>query len=313
MRKPPIEANNFELKLALITMVQQHQFICHPFEDPNEHLGRFMRMANTVKLNGVRPYVIKLELFPFSLRDVAATWFDSLLVGSVNTWEELVEAFMRRFFLPALIDERRGEIIVFKQGEDESLYTAWERFKRLLKRCLMHGIDLTTRVDIFYHAMNYTSKGIIDASCCGGFKRRSAEVARQVIEDLAKCNYKTPSESSKSSSRMRGNGLIGLDRTTAIEAKLDAVMNKLSRNERRMHTAHEVGVVREGMRNIAEGYEKEEPYQVEEAPYLNANKSYTFKPNPNLPKHYSPVLRNHESFSYSGKAQQGAIYEQNHH
>ena len=91
----------------------------------------------------------------------------------------------------------------------------------------MHGIDLTTQMNIFYHAMNYTSKGIINASCCGGFKRRSAEEARQVIEDLAKCNYKPPSESSRSCSKMRGNGLIGLDRTTAIEAKLDAVMNKL--------------------------------------------------------------------------------------
>ena len=55
VRQPPIEANNFELKPALITMVQQHQFTSHPFEDPNEHLGSFMRMANTVKLNGVRP------------------------------------------------------------------------------------------------------------------------------------------------------------------------------------------------------------------------------------------------------------------
>ena len=83
-----------------------------------------MRMANTIKLNGVRPEGIKLQLFPFSLRDVVATWFDSLPVGSVNTWEELVEANMSRFFPPALTAERRGEIIIFKQGEDESLYTA---------------------------------------------------------------------------------------------------------------------------------------------------------------------------------------------
>ena len=101
----------------------------------------------------------------------------------------------------------------------------------------------------FYHAMNYTSMGIIDASCCKGFKRRSAEEVRQVIDDLAKCNYKTSSKSSGSSSRMRGNGLIGLDRTTDIKSKLDAVMNKLSSNERRMHTAHEVGAMREGRRN----------------------------------------------------------------
>ena len=67
VRQPAIEANNFELKPTLITMVQQHHFIGHPSEDPNEHMGRFMRMANTVKLNGVRPEVIKLQLFPFSL------------------------------------------------------------------------------------------------------------------------------------------------------------------------------------------------------------------------------------------------------
>ena len=60
VRQPVIEANNFELKAALITMVQQHQFTGHPSEDPNEHMGRFMRMVNTVKLNGVRPQVIRL-------------------------------------------------------------------------------------------------------------------------------------------------------------------------------------------------------------------------------------------------------------
>ena len=84
MRQSAIEANNFELKLALVTMVQQHQFTGHPFEDPNEHMGRFMRMTNTVMLNGVKPEVIRLQLFPFSLRDVVATWFESLLVGSVT-------------------------------------------------------------------------------------------------------------------------------------------------------------------------------------------------------------------------------------
>ena len=99
VRQPSIEANNFELKPALITMVQHHQFTSHPSEDPNEHLRRFMRMENTVNLNGVRLDVIKLQLFPFSLRDMAATWFDSLSVGSVNTWEELVEAYIVDFSL----------------------------------------------------------------------------------------------------------------------------------------------------------------------------------------------------------------------
>ena len=111
----------------------------------------------------------------------------------------------------------------------------------------MHGIDLTTQMDIFYHAMNYASKGIIDASFFVDFKRRSEDEAMQLIENLTKCNYKASFEA-LGGSRLRGSGLIELNRMTAIEAKLDAVMNKLGSNERRMHTALEVGTVDEGER-----------------------------------------------------------------
>ena len=46
--------------------------------------------------------------------------------------------------------------------EDESLYNAWERFKQLIRRCPMHGIEQMTQMDIFYDAMNYSSKGIVN-------------------------------------------------------------------------------------------------------------------------------------------------------
>ena len=123
-RTLPIEAKNFELKLALITMVQQNEFTGHPSENPNEHLGRFLRMANTVKMNGVNPDVIKLQLFPFSLRDIAASWFKSLPYGLARNWEELVEGYLSRFFPHALTFERIEETNAFKQREDESLYNA---------------------------------------------------------------------------------------------------------------------------------------------------------------------------------------------
>ena len=92
---------------------------------------------------------------------------------------------------------------------------------------------------------------------------------------------------------------------TAIKAKLDAVMNKLGNNERIMHTAHEVGAVEERIRRSTEGIVEEEPYQVEETKYINERRSYHFKPNPDLPTHYTLALRNHENFSYGGGAQQG--------
>ena len=310
IKQPAIDANNFELKPTLITMVQQNQFTNHPTEDPNEHLGRFLRMANTVKLNGVRPEVIKLHPFPFSLRDIVATWYESLPYGSVDTWEELVEAYLGRFFPPALTSERRREIIVFQQGEDESLYVAWERFKRLLRRCPMHGIDLKTQMDIVYHALNDISKGIIDASCCGAFKRKSAEEAKELIEDLAKCNMKTPSEFSRGNNR--GKGIMELSKMTAMEAKLDAIMHMMDKQERKTYTAHEIGAVeREILKGSAERAAEEQFYDAEEVKYLGEQRNYHFKPNTNLPAHYHPALRNHENFSYGGGASQGPRHGQN--
>ena len=59
--------------------------------------------------------------------------------------------------------------------------------------------------------MNYTSKGIIDAACYGAFKRKSVEEAKHLIEDLTKCNYKASSETSGSSSRLKGHARAELD------------------------------------------------------------------------------------------------------
>ena len=70
-------------------------------------MGRFLRMANIVKLNGVSLEVIKIQLFPFSLRDIAATWFESLPYGSVNTWEELVDILVDFFPHPSQQKEER--------------------------------------------------------------------------------------------------------------------------------------------------------------------------------------------------------------
>ena len=159
--------------------------------------------------------------------------------------------------------------------------------------------------------MNYTSKGIIDAACCGAFKRRSTDEAKQLIDDLAKFNYKAPSETSGSSSRLKGSGMLELNRMTTIQAKLDALMSKIGNQERRMHSANEVGTIDENEKSVEEGLAHEGPYQVKETQYLNATKSYNFKPNLNLPTHYTPALTNHENFSYGGGAQQGHRPRQN--
>jgi len=75
---PNIEANNFELNPALISMVQQSQFGGTPFGDPKLHLLVFLEVCDTLKLNGVPTNAIRLRLFLFSLRDKARAWLHSL-------------------------------------------------------------------------------------------------------------------------------------------------------------------------------------------------------------------------------------------
>ena len=99
---------------------------------------------------------------------------------------------------------------------------------------------------------------------------------------------------------------------TALEAKLDAIMHRMDKQEKRLHSAHEIGAVeRYGIRRSYEGLTEEDPYHVEEAKYMSKQRSYHFKPNPNLPTHYNPTLSNHENFSYGGGASQSPRHGQN--
>ena len=128
IKPPAVNANDFELKPSLITMVQQNQFTGHPTENPSEHLGRFLRIANSVILNGVKPEVIQLQLFPFSLRDMAITWFNSLPQESVNTWEELMRAYFNKFLIPSLQSKQGKEIINSNHEGDKDRHIAWRDF-----------------------------------------------------------------------------------------------------------------------------------------------------------------------------------------
>ena len=49
----PINTNNFELKSALINIMQQNQYGGLPHEDPNVHLATYLEIVDTMKMNGV--------------------------------------------------------------------------------------------------------------------------------------------------------------------------------------------------------------------------------------------------------------------
>ena len=115
--------------------------------------------------------------------------------------------------------------------------------------------------------MNYISKGIIDVAYCGAFKRRNVEEANQLIEGLSKSNYKAPSEASRSNRRLRGGGVIELNKMSAIGEKLDALMNIMNTQYKRGSSSNDVEILEGARQNGAAdlGIAHECHYKVEEA------------------------------------------------
>ncbi|GKC23213.1 putative ribonuclease H-like domain-containing protein [Tanacetum coccineum] len=73
-----------------------------------------------------------------------------LPAGSISTWDLLEKAFIMKFCLPLKTAKKLEEIRNFKQGVDETLYQAWERYNDLLFRCPQHDLNNHQKVQIFY-------------------------------------------------------------------------------------------------------------------------------------------------------------------
>lgn len=80
-----INANSFELKLGLISMIQQDQYGGRGLEDPNAHIMAFVEICGTIKMNVVPTEANKVKLFTFSLRDKAKAWYLSLDKSTIHT------------------------------------------------------------------------------------------------------------------------------------------------------------------------------------------------------------------------------------
>jgi hypothetical protein len=67
----------FELKSALINMVQASQFCGKAHEDANKHLQNFLEICSTFTIKDVPSDEVLLRLFPFSLLGRVKQWFYS--------------------------------------------------------------------------------------------------------------------------------------------------------------------------------------------------------------------------------------------
>ncbi|GJW44040.1 zinc finger, CCHC-type containing protein [Tanacetum coccineum] len=111
------------------------------FEDPNQHLKDFLKLVDSLDLDGANRDRTRLRLFQISLLDQASNWLERIPAGSISTWEDLTTHFLAQFFPPGRITKLRKDILMFQQHQGKSLSKEWNCLKDLLQKVPHHGID----------------------------------------------------------------------------------------------------------------------------------------------------------------------------
>ncbi|GKB41637.1 zinc finger, CCHC-type containing protein, partial [Tanacetum coccineum] len=152
------EGNNVvPLRFDTIRLVQNGcSFHRLRFEDPNQHLKDFLKLVDSLDLD-----------------------------GSISTWEDLTTRFLAQFFPPVRTTKLCNDILIFQQHHGESLSEAWTRFNDLLQKVPHHGIDLWLQVQIFYDHVNPVTRRTIDQSAGGKLCDLNPEESWAILEDLA--------------------------------------------------------------------------------------------------------------------------------
>jgi acyl-CoA synthetase (AMP-forming)/AMP-acid ligase II len=104
--------NGFELKPALINMVQASQFCGKAHEDASAHLQYFLGICSTFTIKGVTKDAILLRFFLFSLLGKAKQWFYAHKERD-TIWNNCSTAFLAKFFPTSKTNALCGRISSF--------------------------------------------------------------------------------------------------------------------------------------------------------------------------------------------------------
>ena len=111
---PATSAGTCDINATLLNLVMKDQFFGTRSEDAASHLNTFVELCDMQKKKDVDNDIVKLKLFPFSLRDRAKIWFSSLPHNSIDSWDKCKDAFITKYFPPAKIISLRNQIYEFQ-------------------------------------------------------------------------------------------------------------------------------------------------------------------------------------------------------
>ncbi|KAL6324171.1 hypothetical protein AAG906_006442 [Vitis piasezkii] len=257
-------------------------------ENPYAHIKEFEDVCNTFQEGGASIDLMRLKLFPFTLKDKAKIWLNSLRPRSIRSWTDLQAEFLKKFFPTHRTNGLKRQISNFSAKENKKFYECWERYMEAINACPHHGFDTWLLVSYFYDG-DFMSKNSEEAM---DFLSYVADVSRGWDEP-------TKGEVGKMKSRLNAYnvkaGMYALKEDDDMKAKLAAMTRRLEELE--LKRIHEVQVLKH--------QQVKSVFQLEM--YRDqANVVGQFRPNNNVPygNTYNSSWRNHPNFSWKARATQ---------
>ena len=175
--------DSYEIKPALLNLVMKDQF-SGIGGDAASHSTNFVELCDMQKYKEVDGDIVKLRLFPFSLRGRAKEWLLSLPKNSIDSWTKCKDAFIGKYYPPAKIIQLRSNIMNFRQNDTEHVAQAWERMKTMVKNCPTHGLTTWMVVQTFYAGLNFSSRNLLNSAVGGTFMNLTLGAANKLLDDL---------------------------------------------------------------------------------------------------------------------------------
>ena len=172
---PHVSEIPFKIPMKIVERVMNNRYEGDGTVHPGDHLLFLHELCELFKCAGITMEKNKKKLFSLSMSGRSAHWYKLLKNGHSLGWEEIVPLFYSKFRPPSEIHQDCNFIYNFRPHEGESIAQAWERWKSLLLKCLIHELLSNVIIDNFYARLSFQDKTLLDTSCAGSFTRTKEE------------------------------------------------------------------------------------------------------------------------------------------
>ena len=201
-------------------------------KNPYSHIREFEEVYNTFKEETTTVDLMRLKLFPFTLKDKKKIWLNSLRPRSIWNWTEMQAEFLKKFFSNHRTNGMKRQLSTFLANENEKFYPCWERYMEVLDACPYHGFDTWLLVSYFYDGISPTIKELLETMCGGDFLSKNLEEALDFMSYVAEASKGWDEPNPREMERMipqsstRG-GMYSLSKDMDMKPKISTLARRL--------------------------------------------------------------------------------------